>query len=232
MEINKGKLIVIDGIDGSDKATQTKLLAVRLKEEGYNVKTIDFPQYENNFFGKLIGECLTGQYGDFVALDPHIGSALYAADRFESSQTIRKWLDEGFVVVTDRYVSSNQIHQGGKIKDIEKRKEFLAWLDVMEYETFKIPRPDIVVYLDVPFEVSSVWLKNKNARADKKYLEDKKDLHEENLSFLKDSRDSALFLTQENKNWRHVECCEGSVCMSPEAVLEAVFTIVSTELKK
>ena len=228
----KGKLIVIDGIDGSGKATQTKLLATRLKKEGFKIKTIDFPQYDKNFFGKLIGECLTGERGDFVALDPHIGSTLYAADRFESSKEIRKWVDGGFVVITDRYVSSNQIPQGGKIKDEKKRKAFLSWLDVMEYRVFGIPKPDLVIYLDVPFEVSFQWLKNKSAKKDKKYLVGKKDQHEENFSFLKDSRDSALLLSKENKNWKRIECCEGLVCMLPDAVSEFVYKEVRKKLKK
>ena len=85
-----GKFIVIDGIDGSGKKTQTKLLIERLKREGLKVKTIDFPQYENNFFGKFIGECLVGEHGDFAKLDPKIASVLYGADRFESSQKIEK----------------------------------------------------------------------------------------------------------------------------------------------
>ena len=107
--MKKGKLIVLDGSDGSGKATQTRFLLARLKKEGYRVKTLDFPQYEKNFFGKLIGECLVGDYGDFVKIDPHIGSVLYAADRYESKPVIERWLKQGFVVVLDRYVSSNQI---------------------------------------------------------------------------------------------------------------------------
>ncbi len=145
-----GKLIVIDGIDGSGKATQVALLKKRLQQEGVRVKTIDFPRYYNNFFGGLIGEYLSGKYGDFIAMDPRVASVLYAADRFESSKEIKKWLDEGYVVLADRYVSANQIHQAGKIDEPKVRKEFLAWLDTMEYEVFQIPRPDLVVYLDVP----------------------------------------------------------------------------------
>lgn len=228
----KGKLIVIDGIDGSGKATQTKLLAAHLKKAGHKVKTIDFPRYYDNFFGKFIGGCLAGEYGDFIGVDPHIGSVLYAADRLESSKEIRGWLDKGYVVVTDRYVSANQIHQGGKITDVKKRKEFMAWLEVMEYTVFGIPKPNLVVYLDVPFEVSCEWLKNKVAQRKKKYLSGKKDVAEDNLKYLKDSRNSALLLAKENKNWRRIECCTGMVCMLPDVVSEVVFTTVSKILKK
>ena len=108
-----GKFIVIDGIDGSGKATQTKLLTNRLKNLGVKVKAIDFPRYYDNFFGKLLGEYLSGVYGDFTQVDPRVASVLYAADRFESSQQIKKWLATGYTVIADRYVSANQIHQGG-----------------------------------------------------------------------------------------------------------------------
>ena len=103
--MKKGRLIVIDGTDGSGKATQVKLLQTRLKKEGYRVKTLDFPQYQENFFGGFIGECLTGDHGNFVSLDPYIASVLYAADRFQSKEKILGWLKKGEIVILDRYVS-------------------------------------------------------------------------------------------------------------------------------
>jgi len=110
----KGKFIVFDGNDGSGKQTQAKLLIERLEKEGHKIRIIDFPRYYDNFFGKFIGECLTGKYGDFIGIDPHIISVIYAADRFESSKEIKEWIDKGYIVLADRYVSANQIHQGGK----------------------------------------------------------------------------------------------------------------------
>ncbi len=221
--MKKGKLIVIDGIDGSGKATQVGLLAKRLKKEKVKVKTIDFPRYYDNFFGKLIGDCLTGMYGDFIGVDSHIASVLYAADRFESSKEIQKWLDQGYVIIADRYVSANQIHQGGKIDDSKKRAEFLKWLDTMEHGVFKIPRPDMVIYLDVPYEVSKEWLQKKVAQRKKKYLNGNKDVAEDNLMHLKNSRNSALLLAKQHKNWQRIECCNGMICMLPEQVHEEVF---------
>ncbi|MFO0718683.1 MAG: deoxynucleoside kinase [Candidatus Paceibacterota bacterium] len=229
--MKKGKFIVIDGIDGSGKATQTRLLVERLKKEGVKVKTIDFPRYETNFFGGLIGKYLSGIYGDFTQVDPRVASVLYAGDRFESSKEIRKWIDSGYTVVADRYVSANQIHQGGKIDNPKDRKEFLAWLDKMEYEVFRIPRPDLVIYLDVPFEVSKEWLKNKIAKRKKKYLEGRVDVAEENLIYLKNSREAAIDLTKKNKDWRKIECCKNMVCMLPEEVSDRVWSIVKKELK-
>jgi dTMP kinase len=229
--MKKGKLIVIDGIDGSGKATQVRLLEERLKKEGVKIKTIDFPRYEENFFGKLIGEYLSGIYGDFIKVDPKLASILYAADRFESSAKIKEWLDKGFVVLADRYATANQIHQGGKISNLKKRKEFLDFLDKMEYDVFKIPRPDLVIYLDVPFEVSKVWLQKKVALRKKKYLKGRKDVAEDNLVHLKNSRESALLLAKQNKNWQKVVCCKGVVCLSPEQVSEQVYDIIKKHIK-
>jgi len=229
-KIKGGKLIVIDGIDGSGKATQTALLKKRLQKEGVKVKAIDFPQYGRNFFGRLIGNYLSGAFGDFVQTDPYLASVLYAADRFESSNKIRRWLAQGYVVLADRYVSANQIHQGGKIHSAAKRKKFLAWLDFMEYNVFGIPRPDLVIYLDVPYEISREWLKKKVARRKKKYLNGRKDVAEDNLTYLRDSRASALSLVKKNNNWRKISCCRGTVCLSPAEVHEQVFRIVKKKL--
>ena len=161
--IRQGKFVVIDGIDGAGKATQTELLVKHLKQLKVPVRKIDFPGYERNVFGKLIGECLAGKHGDFVQVDPRIGSTLYAADRFESKAKIERWLKAGYVVIADRYVSSNQIHQGGKIKDPKKRQEFLKWLDTVEYTIFGIPRPDLIVYLHLPVALSLKLLHAKSA---------------------------------------------------------------------
>ena len=228
--VKRGKLIVIDGIDGSGKATQAALLEKRLKKEGVKVKKIDFPRYEENFFGELIGDYLTGAFGDFIRVDPRIASVLYAADRFESNEKIRDWLSAGCVVLADRYVSANQIHQGGKISSPSERKKFLKWLDVMEYDVFKIPRPDLVIYLDVPYEVSREWLKKKVARRSKKYLKGRRDVAEDNLIHLRDSRATALSLERASRNWWKISCCTGMTCMLPEKVHEHVFKIVKRKL--
>jgi dTMP kinase len=204
----RGKFIVIDGTDGSGKATQAKELIKNLKKNKIRVKTIDFPRYYDNFFGKLIGECLVGENGNFVDLDPKIASVLYAADRFESSGQIKQWLDAGFVVIADRYASSNQIHQAGKIADSRKRKEFLDWLERMEFEVFKLPRPDAIIYLDVPVRMTQELLKKESNQEKKKYQNGKEDQVENNLEYLEKSRKSAIRMIRGNNNWLTVDCVE------------------------
>lgn len=226
MKKMKGRLIVIDGSDGSGKATQTKMLVQKLKVNGVRVRTMDFPQYEKNLFGALIGECITGDHGDFLTLDPHITSVIYAADRFESSARIKKWLADGCTVILDRYVSANQIHQGGKIFDSRKRKEFLAWLDAMEYTVFHIPRPDMVIYLDVPI-ATSVGLLHRAQQKKKQYIKDgKSDLVEQSMEYLHNARNSAIWLSRTQKGWHRVQCVQENTLRSIEDIHEEIMTLI------
>ena len=229
----KGKLIVIDGSDGSGKATQTKLLFERLKRDKIKVQTLDFPRYADNLMGKLIGEAIAGDHGDFVHLDPYITSVVFAADRFESSAAIREWLASGFIVVLDRYVSANQIHQGGKIADTRKRRSFLEWLDKLEYGVFGLPKPDITVYLHMPLLHSLELLKEKNARDRKPYLKKgKKDTFENDTNFLLNAQKSAQYLMRTHKGWHKIECADKAGVLTREAIHEKVFKIVQAVLPR
>lgn len=227
---SKGKLIVIDGSDGSGKATQTRLLVSRLKKEGHKVKTFDFPHYEN-VFGALIGECLTGQRGNFLSLDPKIASVLYAGDRFESKKKLEMWIEEGNTVILDRYVSASQIHQGGKIKDAKKRREFLNWLNTVEYKVFGIPKPNVVVYLSVPTNVSLKLLQSSDQKKKKRYARRKKDLVEENLRYLRAARKTAESLAQSERGWKKVHCVEKGVMRSRQDIHEEVYRKIRRMLK-
>jgi dTMP kinase len=222
--MKKGKLIVVDGTDGSGKATQVALLKERLIKEGYQVETIDFPRYEDNFFGKLIGECLAGKHGDFISVHSKIVSVLYSADRWQSSDMIRDWLSQGKIVIADRYVSANQIHQGGKIHDDKEREEFLLWLDKLEYEVFKLPRPDHTVYLDVSLETTLRLLKEKDQVFKKKYSEGVNDQAENNHEHLVDSRESAIKMLQ-NTNWTRIACEEEGQMLPREVITEKIYNV-------
>ena len=224
--MKKGKLIVIDGSDGVGKATQTKLLVERLKKEGKKVVTLDFPRYEHNFFGKFIGACLAGKHGEFVKVDPYICSVLYAADRHESKEFIQKALANGKTVVLDRYVSANQMHQGGKIKDGKKRKEFLKWLDFMEHGAFGIPCPDLIIYLHLPVALSVTLLQKKSAGAKKKYIKGGMDTVESDLKYLANAQKSALKIISEGARWYKIECNKGKTILPREDIHEQVWKIV------
>jgi len=227
MKKGKGVFIVLDGIDGSGKATQTELLIKRLKKAGYKTDTIDFPQYYDNFFGKLTGEYLTGKLG---SVDPKLASILYALDRWESKGVIEKALKAGKIFVCDRYMSANMIHQGGRVPDAEKKKEMMAFLNKMEFEIFGIPKPDIVLYLDVLPEVGRKLVGKKDSRA---YTKGKKrDVHESDRQHLINARNQALRLVKENDDWKKVDCMKGKEILPPEEVSELIWREVEGVLGK
>lgn len=210
-----GKLIVVEGIDGSGKATQTQMLVEYLKDQNISAEQMDFPRYDTNMLGSLIGECLAGEHGDYAHLDPKIGSLLYAADRFESKKQIQEWLDAGVTVVTDRYVGSNQIHQGGKISDIEQRNVFMDWVDSLEYGVFGLPQPDFTVYLDMDLVVAEKLLEE--ARSTKDYLGGAQDAHESDTLHLHNARASAQYAIEKNA-WHVVRCVLDGVLQSKEQI--------------
>lgn len=230
--MKKGKLIVIDGTDGSGKATQVDILSKRLKKEGKKIKILDFPEYYGNFFGAFIGHCLSEQYYNFLNVHPKIASVLYAADRWESKDKIISWLEKGYIIIANRYVSANQIHQGGKTKDLKRRNDFLKWLDKMEYEVFGIPRPDLTLYLSLPIDIVLKLLKNReSSKMKREYLKKGKDVHESDVNFLINSRKSALKLVKEIPNFIQIECSEKGKILSRETIHDMVYEKVKKILK-
>ncbi len=219
----RGKLIVIDGTDGSGKSTQIALLVNRFKKDGYKVKVVDFPEYYSNFFGKFIGHCLTEQYYNFVRVHPKIASVLYAADRFESKEKIEIWLKKGYIVIADRYVSANQIHQGGKISNVKKRQAFIKWLDEMEYKVFKIPRPDVVFYLNLSLPFILQLIKERNKETKRSYVGKKKDIVEGDIEYLTNSHKSAVWLAKTQPEFVQIECTAKSVLRTREDIHEEVY---------
>lgn len=138
------------------------MLLTRLRREGAKAKLISFPRYSSNVFGRLIRDFLDGRHGDFAAADPYLVATLYAADRFESKETLEKHLREGRIVICDRYVSANMIHQGGKIRSAKGRAQFFAWLERVEYGVFGLPRPSLVLYLSLRPQLAQKLLSRKD----------------------------------------------------------------------
>ena len=233
--MQRGKLIVIDGTDGSGKTTQANLLLKHLSKDGFKAKFIHFPRYEDNFFGKFIAHCLSEQYYNWVNIHPKIASVVYAADRWESKEKIERWLKDGYVVVMDRYISSNQIHQGGKIANVKKRQDFMKWLSEMEYKVFKVPKPDLTIYLSLPIEMVLKLIKARDYKGARAYLgskkNQKKDVHEKDLNFLKNSIKSALWLAKTQKNWLKVECMDGQNLKTFPGIHEEIYEKIKRIIK-
>lgn len=234
-KVNKGKIIVIDGIDGSGKKTQTELLVKTLQKEIKNknnkklfkkytgVVRIDFPQYEKNFFGKFLKDALTQEEFSFLKVHPKIASVIYAADRWETLKLLNNYLEKGYLIVLDRYISSNQIHQGGKIKDEIKRQEFMLWLSEMEHKIFNLPKPNLILYLSLKFETSRKLVEERAKKNN-----ESADLVEKDLEYQKNSRESAIKLANELKNMKMIECdSEDNHIKSREEIQENVLKFVS-----
>lgn len=155
--MSKGKLIVIEGTDCSGKQTQTELLVKHLKEAGYLAVHFSFPNYASPT-GKIIGSSYLGKNGNSLFtegienVDPKISSLYYAADRAYNIDIIKKYLENDYIVIVNRYVESNMAFQGGKIKDIKRRNMMYEWLDNLEFVLLDIPRPDMVIFLYLPYE--------------------------------------------------------------------------------
>ncbi|MBI3120029.1 MAG: thymidylate kinase, partial [Candidatus Kerfeldbacteria bacterium] len=177
----KGIFIVIDGTDGAGKKTQSQKLLERLESEGYITAVADFPQYGQKSAG-MVENYLNGKYGNAASVDPRIASVFYAVDRYDASFDIRKSLEEGKVLISNRYVSANMGHQAGKIADPAKRKQMIEWLKDLEYGLFKLPVPDLTIILYVEPKIAQQLVDRKAAR---EYIGGKKrDIHERSLRHL------------------------------------------------
>jgi len=205
--MKKGKFIVFDGSDGSGKRTQVAMLEAFLRRQKVAVKTIDFPQYEDNFHGKILRASLQGDFGDFVSLDSYVASFLYIADRFESIATIGKLLEGGYIVVADRFTTSNMIHQGGKFSAGPERDKYLEWLLGLEFGYLNFPQPDTVVFLKVPVAISLKLLENKKG----------KDQAEKSVPYLTNSLACAEAIAKKYK-WIVIDCATNGVMRSRESI--------------
>ena len=172
--MKKGKLIVFEGIDGSGKSLQLKLLKKYLDSCNISNKVIDFPRYKQSFHGKTVARYLQGEFGSINDTNPYLVSLAYSLDRAAAKEEMNKWLDDDEIVLADRYATSNMAHQGAKLPQ-SKRDDFLNWEYKLEYRVNKVPKEDVVVYLDVPVSVVRNLLTRRGR---------KRDIHEKNLKFL------------------------------------------------
>lgn len=211
-------LIAIEGIDGSGKGTQGRLLLERARREGLRAELLAFPMYERSFFGREIGRYLNGEFGDLWSVHPKLIATLYAGDRYESAAEVRRLRDELDLVICDRYTGSNQAHQAAKLPASE-RAAFFAWVDTMENDVFGVPRPDRVLFLDLPPEIASGLIAKKEARS---YTDRKADIHEGDAGYL-GAVHAAYRELSARPEWVTVSCAEGGEVLPIEAIHERVW---------
>ncbi|HLC44339.1 MAG: hypothetical protein A2722_00680 [Candidatus Doudnabacteria bacterium RIFCSPHIGHO2_01_FULL_50_11] len=227
MSSGSGKFIVIDGTDGSGKATQTKILGERLRDEGYEYEIADFPQYGRKSAGPL-EEYLNGKYGE---MEPYSSSILFAVDRYDASFKIRSWLAAGKIVVSNRYVTANAAHQGGRISDRAKREKYFQWLMELEYGIFKLPTPNLNVILHLPVELAQQLVDRKSPEQ-REYNEGKKrDILESDINHLRNAEAAYLEIATTFPNTRLIECVSKGELMTPEEIHEILWKTISPIIK-
>lgn len=213
---NTGKLIVIDGGDGSGKATQTDLLAQYLSKIQTKHRIYDFPQYYSSFHGATIGRLLSGEFGTLSTISPYLASLAYALDRASVKNEMRDFLKKGGTIICNRYATSNMGHQAGRIPNPLERQKFLKWLYELEYKIHKIPREDIVVYLYVPWQIGLELTKKKDDRG---YMKGKKlDINEKDVQFRINSEEMFLSLCKIRRNWVKINCVKGGKLLTKEDI--------------
>ena len=196
----RGRLIAIEGIDGSGKHTQARLLEHSLISRGFGVYATGFPQYDS-WFGTMVGKFLNGDFGPLQAVDPHFSALLYAGDRFEAKARIESSLKDGKIVLVDRYVGSNLAHQVARAT-AEKRSEFLRWIEHLEYSIYGLPREDLILYLRVPPSEAQKLVAQKSKRH---YTRATHDLQEKSLHHLEDAAEMYDMLSR-SRPWATIQC--------------------------
>lgn len=211
-----GKLIVIDGIDGSGKTTQVELLSKYLKENNISFEVVNFPKYES-FYGQLIKRYLEGEFGKSV--NSYLVAPIFAADRLLAKPLIENWLSEGKIIIANRYVSASKAHLGANLEENEK-ENFMEWIDQLEYQTNNIPKPDITILLKIDPKTGQM-----NALKDQL-----KDIHEESSSHEEKAAKIYLELSKAEENWKVVECMEDGKLKSKETINKLLVEILSSIL--
>jgi len=226
----RGRLIAICGIDGSGKTLQADLLCDRARRAGLRVETIGFPRYGEGVFGDLIARYLRGEFApDPAAVNPYLAALPFACDRWQAAPTLHAWLGEGALVVCNRYVAANLAHQGAKVASPDERRRFARWVEELEYSVFGLPRPDLHVWLDMPPEVAAGLISRKGRRT---YLQDQQDIHENNLDYLRATREVYADLAREREGWLSVECAREGRPLPPQEIAETIWDATARLLRR
>lgn len=224
---HRALFLAIEGIDGSGKGTQSAKLCERLSQAGKSVKLFSFPRYAETLFGRLVGEFLNGKYGTLEAVHPQLVSLLFAGDRFESRGLLQQALETQDVVVCDRYVPSNVAHQASK-RSGEERADLTRRILQIEYEIFALPRPDLMLLLDMPAERAQQLVAKKAARA---YTTQAADIQEADGGYLRGVREVYLEMARSQPNWHLVAGCCNDRLRSLDEISDDIWTTVSSLLQ-
>lgn len=224
------KFVVIEGLDGSGKSTQINHLKDYLQHTGIKYKYLHFPRTDTPVYGDLIARFLRGEFGPIDAVNPYLVALIYAGDRDEAKTMISQWLSEENLVLVDRYVYSNIAFQCAKLYDDNKREQLKNWILNLEFSYNKIPQPNLVLYLDVPFEFTRHNLSNHRQGSDRDYLKGNIDIHENDISFQEKVRQMYLWQSKQNPDFRVIDCSsEAGSVLKPYEIFEKIKSVLTSE---
>lgn len=227
------KFIVIEGLDGSGKSTQVRMLTDKLTSMGRKFKFIHFPLLNQGVYGKMIAEFLRGEYGSLEHVHPKLVALLYANDRKENAYLIRSWLEEGYYVIADRYVYSNIVFQCAKLKSDEEKRKLKDWILEFEFGENKLPMPAKSIFLNMPFDFIRQSLTQTREGDDRDYLCGKQDIHEASLNFQAAVYDEYMALVAERQDFVAIDCSSVSGRpKTPEEISHAILQLLEGEFGK
>ena len=225
--MDKGKLIIIEGTDGSGKTTQTKLLFENLKKHNIKTAFLDIPVY-SSFTGELVARYLRN---DFGRINAYLAATLFAVNRFQAKDKIENWLKEGRIIVLNRYVTANQIHQAANL-DRKEREKFKKWVAELEYEVFGMPKPDLILFINMPVEIAIDMIQHKPAK-DRKYVSGaKKDLLESDLIHQKEALREVIRTANNLKAARIIDTTKKGELLPKDIIAKKIWTEVTKFLNK
>lgn len=215
--------IVLEGLDGAGKSTQIGLLRQLFAERGVESEYVHFPRFDAPVYGDLIARFLRGEFGGVDEVNPYLVALLYAGDRAEAAGMIRGWLAAGRAVILDRYVWSNVGYQCAKLPAGEERDRLARWILDLEFGHNALPRPDVSLFLDVPFAFTERKLAETREGADRDYLHGGRDIHEDALDLQRRVREVYLSMAARDAKLRVVECGDPNGAMeTPERIFEKI----------
>lgn len=214
--------VVIEGLDGSGKSTQTDLLKNYFNKNNISFEYVHFPTYTSPVFGDLIARFLRGEFGEKENVDPYLVALLFAGDRYNEAKKIKRWLNNNIFVLNDRYVYSNIAFQCAKTKSVEDANKLLSWILDLEYNYFKIPKPDLNIYLDVPINFIEKCLKERT-KISRSYLQGNSDIHETDMSFQSKVREMYLLSMENDENFVRINCAdENNNILTPKQISDLI----------
>ncbi len=215
--------IVLEGLDGAGKSTQIRMLRQLFADRGVESEYVHFPRFDSPVYGQLIARFLRGEFGGVQEVDPYLVALIFAGDRADAAPQIRQWLAEGKAVVLDRYVYSNVGFQCAKLPAGEERDRLADWIVNLEFGHNALPRPDLSLFLDVPFAFTERKLSEVREGDDRDYLQGGQDIHEASLQLQQDVRSVYLASAAKDPSLRVVDCSDASGAMeSPEGIFAKI----------